>query len=34
LERPGARLLPKLQGPNIKIDPPVKEGMKVNALPQ
>lgn len=34
LEKPGAGLLPKVQGPNIKIDPPVKEGTKVNASPQ
>src|SRR5512143_3459031 len=26
LEKPGAGLLPKVQGPNIKIEPPVKEG--------
>jgi hypothetical protein len=34
LDKPGAGLLPKVQGPNIKIEPPVKEGMKVNASPQ
>lgn len=34
LEKPGAGLLPKVQGPNIKIEPPVKEGMKVNASPK
>jgi hypothetical protein len=34
LEKPGAGLLPKVQGTNIKIDPPVKEGMKVKASPQ
>lgn len=34
LEKPGASLLPKVQGPNIKIEPPVKEGTKVNASPQ
>ncbi|MFI5248087.1 MAG: hypothetical protein ACHQWV_06010 [Nitrospirales bacterium] len=34
LEKPGAGLLPKVQGPNIKIDPPVKEGTKVNASPR
>jgi hypothetical protein len=34
LEKPGAGLLPKVQGPNIKIDPPVNEATKVNALPQ
>lgn len=34
LEKPGAGVLPKVQGPNIKIEPPVKEGTKVNAAPQ
>jgi hypothetical protein len=34
LEKPGAGLLPKVEGPNIKIEPPVKEGTKVNASPQ
>jgi hypothetical protein len=34
LEKPGAGLLPKVQGPNIKIEPPVKEGTRVNASPQ
>lgn len=34
LEKPGAGLLPKVQGPDIKIEPPVKEGTKVNATPQ
>ena len=36
LEKPGAGLLPKVkvQGPNIKIEPPVKEGTRVNAAPQ
>jgi hypothetical protein len=34
LEKPGAGLLPKVQGPNIRIEPPVKEGTKVNASPQ
>ena len=34
LEKLGAGLLPKVQGPNIKIEPPVKEGTKVNASPQ
>ncbi len=33
LEKPGAGLLPKVQGPNIKIEPPVKEGTKVTASP-
>ena len=34
LEKPGAGLLPKVQGPNITIDPPVKEGTRVNAAPK
>lgn len=34
LEKPGAGLLPKVDGPNFKIEPPVKEGTKVNASPQ
>jgi hypothetical protein len=34
LEKPGAGLLPKVQGPNIKIEPPVKQGTKVSASPQ
>lgn len=34
LEKPGAGRLPKVQGPNIMIEPPVKEGTKVNASPQ
>ena len=34
LEKAGAGILPKVQGPNIKIEPPVKEGTKVNASPQ
>lgn len=34
LEKPGAGILPKVQGPNIKIEPPVQEGTKVNASPQ
>ena len=34
LEKPGAGALPKVQGPNIKIEPPVKEGTKGNASPQ
>lgn len=34
IEKPGAGVLPKVQGPNIKIEPPVKEGTKVNASPQ
>jgi hypothetical protein len=34
VEKPGAGLLPKVQGPPIRIEPPVKEGTKVNAAPQ
>jgi hypothetical protein len=34
LEKPGAGLLPKVQGPNIIIEPPVKEGTKVSAAPE
>ena len=34
LEKPGEGLLPKVQGTNIKIEPPMKEGMKVNASPK
>jgi len=34
LEKPGAGLLPKVQGPKIMIVPPVKEGTKVNAAPK
>ncbi len=34
LEKPGAGVLPRVQGPNITIEPPVKEGTKVNASPQ
>lgn len=34
LEKPGAGLLPKVQGPNIVIDPPVKEATKAQASPQ
>ncbi len=33
VDKPGAGVLPKVQGPNIKIEPPVKEGTKVNAAP-
>ncbi|WP_447980162.1 hypothetical protein [Candidatus Nitrospira bockiana] len=29
LERPGAGLLPKVQGPQITIEPPVKEGTRI-----
>ena len=34
VEKPGAGQLPKVQGPNITIEPPAKEGTKVNASPQ
>jgi hypothetical protein len=34
LEKPGAGLLPKVQGPNITIEPPVKEGTKMSAAPE
>ena len=34
LEKPGAGILPKVQGPQIVIDPPVKEGTRVQASPQ
>jgi len=34
LEKPGAGLLPKVQGPNIKIEPPVKEATKMGASPK
>lgn len=34
LEKPGAGLLPKVEGPNIVIAPPVKEATKVNAAPK
>jgi hypothetical protein len=34
LEKPGAGILPNVQGPKITIEPPVKEGTKVNASPQ
>jgi hypothetical protein len=30
LEKPGAGLLPKVQGPDITIDPPVKEATKMS----
>ncbi len=33
LEKPGAGLLPKVQGPNIIIEPPVKEGTKMSVRP-
>jgi hypothetical protein len=34
LEKPGAGLLPKVEGPNITIMPPVKEGTPVTAAPE
>lgn len=34
LEKPGAGILPKVQGPQININPPVKEATKVPANPQ
>ena len=34
IEKPGAGILPRVQGPNIKIEPPVKEATKINASPQ
>lgn len=34
LEKPGAGLLPKVQGPNITLEPLVKEGTKVSATPE
>ena len=34
LEKPGAGVLPKVQAPQIKINPPVKEATKVPANPQ
>jgi len=33
LENPGAGLLPKVEGPQIKIEPPVKEATKTTANP-
>lgn len=33
LKYEGAGVLPKVQGPQIKIEPPVKEATKVNASP-
>ncbi len=33
LKNEGAGVLPKVQGPQIKIEPPVKEATKVNATP-
>ncbi|HSE58091.1 MAG TPA: hypothetical protein VLA99_05255 [Nitrospiraceae bacterium] len=34
VEKPGAGILPKVQGPQIKIEPPVKEATRVQAAPQ
>ena len=34
LEKPGAGLLPKVEGPQIKIEPPVKEATKTQATPR
>ncbi|HEY7531609.1 MAG TPA: hypothetical protein VH681_02365 [Nitrospiraceae bacterium] len=34
LEKPGAGLLPRVEGPQIKIEPPVKEATKTQANPQ
>lgn len=34
LKSEGAGVLPKVQGPQIKIEPPVKEATKVNASPE
>ena len=34
LEKPGAGLLPKVEGPQIKIEPPVKEATKTQADPK
>ena len=34
LEKPGAGLLPKVQGPVITIEPPVKEGTKGGVAPE
>lgn len=34
VEKPGAGLLPKVQGPNIKIEPPVTAATKVEAAPE
>jgi len=34
MEKPGAGLLPKVEGPKIVIAPPVKEATKVNAVPK
>ena len=34
LEKPGAGLLPKVQGPQVRIEPPVKEATKTAAEPK
>jgi hypothetical protein len=34
LEKPGAGILPKVQGPQVKIDPPVKEATRIEANPK
>ena len=34
LDKPGAGILPKVQGPQIKIEPPVKEATKTPANPK
>ena len=34
IEKPGAGLLPKVQGPAVKIEPPVKSATAVNAAPK
>jgi hypothetical protein len=34
LEKPGAGVLPKVEGPQIKIEPPVKEATKAAANPK
>jgi len=34
LEKPGAGVLPKVQGPQIKIEPPVKEATRTPANPK
>ena len=34
VEKPGAGLLPKVQGPQIRIEPPVKEASRIPANPQ
>lgn len=34
VEKPGAGILPKVEGPAIKIDPPVKSATAVHATPK